>query len=339
MKKNHWVRNIALVLLICTAVTMFAGCEIPKMDFFGGDQSLMPNGENAISNQQTEAATDESMPTQIEATEEAKESITLDGTVKCYAQPDLSSQVVATFNNGLEVTYDEVLFIGNLQWVECQHGWVVIAGEETPVISDPKDGFIRAKLLNIRTAPGESSPLATQLPKGTFVHVYESKTVEDGTWARIDQGWAYMRHIYFPGENGNNTGYAVARDNGAKVSTRVLESGETVKNLKAGTRVAFQEKLEMQNGDVWIYAEGGWLKGKDIYIEGDEGKRPAQGIVVDETPLNVRRGPGTNYEIVRSLPYGTEVHVIERINRGKFDWGFVGDGWIYMEHVSLEQDN
>ena len=201
-----------------------------------------------------------------------------------------------------------------------------------------RDGFIRAKLLNVRSAPGESSPLVAQLPKGTFVHVYETAEVEGGVWARVDEGWVYGRHVYYPGDEGKISGYAVARDNGAKVKTRVLESGETVESLKAGKRVAFLEKLEMQNGDSWIYVDGGWINGKDVYIEGDEGKRPAHGIVVDETPLNVRRGPGTNYDIIRSMPYGTEVYVFERINRGKFDWGFVGDGWIYMEHVSLDYD-
>ena len=100
--------------------------------------------------------------------------------------------------------------------------------------------------------------------------------------------------------------------------------------------MAFLEKLELKDGAVWIYANDGWIRGEDVYIEGEEGKRPCTGIVVDSTPLNVRQGPGTNYEIITSLPYGTYVEVIERINRGEYDWGFIGNGWIYMKNVDTE---
>ena len=306
MKEINWVRNIAVMVMLSLLLIMLGGCSIPDI--------LMPQkGEDT-----------------------EKMSISLGGTVTCYAEPDRASDILATFHNGLQVEYDEIITIQGLQWVQCEHGWVVIAGEESSEEAEPQAAFIRAKLLNVRSAPGESSKQVAQLPKGTFVNVYEIVRADDGRWARVDQGWVYLKHVYFPGEEGNITGFAVVRDNGAKVSTRILESGETVEKLKAGKRVAFLEKLEMKNGDVWIYANDGWINGDDVYIEGDEGKRPCSGIVVDSTPLNVRQGPGTNYEIITSLPYGTYVEVIERINRGKYDWGYIGNGWIYMEHVELE---
>ena len=310
MKRNI----ISLLLLVSLLATMLCGC-LPIDKF-----TTVPGSE-----------TEETI-------------LLLSGTVNCYAEPDLNSQILATFNNGLEVTPGEIITVSGLQWTKCEHGWVVLnsnSAEDATVPTEafePREAFIRAKLLNVREAPGESSKQVDQLPRGTFVTVYNIQKADDGHWAKVDQGWVYLKHVYFPGEEGNNTGYAVVRDDGASIKTRILEKGETVEKLKAGKRVAFLEKLEVKNGDVWIYAEGGWIKGEDVYIEGDEGLRPAHGIVVDSTPLNVRVGPGTNYEILRSLPYGTEVHVIERINRGKYDWGFVGDGWIYMEHVSLEND-
>ena len=94
-------------------------------------------------------------------------------------------------------------------------------------------------------------------------------------------------------------------------------------------------KVRAENGDLWVYAEGGWISEKDIYIEGTEGKRPCTGIVDDTTPLNVRFGPGTDYAINTSLPDGTYVRVLERITCKKHDWGFVGDGWIYMDNVDI----
>lgn len=300
-----------------------------------------------------------------EVVQEARpETVNLEGTVICYTKPDTSSKQKVVFNDGLETDIITTKTVDGIQWAKTEYGWVILAGgnmgenvfvevvpgdtselvEEEPEYDTPaieyeaRDVFIRAKLLNVRTAPGEDSPLATQLPKGTYTQAYEVTEVDGGKWVRLDQGWAYMKHVYFPGDTGNTTGYAVVRDNGAKVKSRILESGETLETLKAGDRVYFLEKLEMQNGDVWIYTENGWIKGDDIYIEGDNGLRPAHGVVVDETPLNVRRGPGTNFEILNSLPYGTEVHVIERINRGEFDWGYTGEGWIYMKNVSLEYD-
>lgn len=264
---------------------------------------------------------------------ETKHTVFLDGTVNCYAEPDLTSEILVTFNQGLEVNIDETITIKGIVWAQSEHGWVVISGEEGTEEAAPREGFVRAKLLNVRSAPGEGSEQVDQLPKGTYVKVSEIVEADDGRWAKVDEGWVYLKHIYFPGEAGNATGYAVVRDEGAKVATRILEKGETVEKLKAGKRVTFLEKLELKNGQVWIYANDGWINGNNVYIEGDEGKRPCSGIVVDSTPLNVRIGPGTNYEIVTSLPFGTRVEVIERINRGEYDWGFIGNGWIYMKNV------
>jgi uncharacterized protein YgiM (DUF1202 family) len=50
--------------------------------------------------------------------------------------------------------------------------------------------------------------------------------------------------------------------------------------------------------------------------------------------LNVRKGPGTNYDILYSIPVGTRVAIIEE----KYGWGKIstenGGQWIYLEYTT-----
>lgn len=50
--------------------------------------------------------------------------------------------------------------------------------------------------------------------------------------------------------------------------------------------------------------------------------------------LNVRKGPGTSYSVLRALPNGTKVTVTKEQN----GWGYIGDGWVSLEWVKKIAD-
>jgi hypothetical protein len=50
--------------------------------------------------------------------------------------------------------------------------------------------------------------------------------------------------------------------------------------------------------------------------------------------LNVRSGPGTQYEMVKRLREGTEVVVSETRVTGNTEWGYIGDGWVSMDYIA-----
>ena len=308
MQKMSLVKKILLPLLVCLLVTLLWGCDMSEP--FGSKDS--------------------------EGT-----SLTLSGAVNCYAEPDVDAEITASFANGLRVAYDreDVVTINGVEWVKIEHGWVMLSQPDTYEEHNDEtllqEGFVTAKLLNVRSAPGEKSDRIDQLPRGTQVFISETAKASDGLWGKTAEGWIYMGHVYLPGEKGENTGYAVVREKGAKIYSTILDASEVVKELKVGARVAVLEQIKIEDDGLWVYADGGWIREKEIYIEGTAGKRPCTGIVDDTTPLNVRVGPGTDYDINTALPDGTYVQVLERITRKKHDWGFVGDGWIYMDNVDI----
>ena len=195
------------------------------------------------------------------------------------------------------------------------------------------EAFVAAKLLNVRSGPGEDYEQVDRIPTGTKVVL--NRISEDERWGRIDQGWVYIGHLYFPGDTGEKAGYAVVREKKVTVYDAVRDGKNSVKTLSTGTRVKILEQLTV-DGQKWGYAEEGWVPMEFLYLEGDAGKRPCEGIVIDSTPLNVRMGPSTKFSIITSLPYGTPVEVIERIKCNGNDWGFIGTGWIYMKNVDIQ---
>lgn len=74
-----------------------------------------------------------------------------------------------------------------------------------------------------------------------------------------------------------------------------------------------------------------------------EATEPAQptlvGIVTGAGVLNVRSGPGTEYEKVGELDEGTKVAIYERQQVGDSAWGRIKSGWISMNYIVIEDDD
>ena len=171
-----------------------------------------------------------------------------------------------------------------------------------------------------------------------MVLITDMQQAPDGRWGRVEEGWIPVANVYVPGTKGQNTGYAVVRESGASVYDRIYEYGAAIDQLTTGQRFEVMEVINTSGGE-WAYLEGGWVNVTNLYIEGRRGNRPCSGMVIDSTPLNVRVGPSTDYSINTSLPYGTYVNVMERINCNGNDWGYIGNGWIFMNLVDMPLSN
>ncbi|MDH3359324.1 MAG: SH3 domain-containing protein [Desulfobulbaceae bacterium] len=83
-----------------------------------------------------------------------------------------------------------------------------------------------------------------------------------------------------------------------------------------------------------IGSQGLWLKISDF--EGDEGwvnqnlVNRVPHLIVKKRVVNIRQGPGTNYEIVGKIPYGIVVKTIEKNNNGwvKIEQEDGQTGWV-----------
>ncbi len=105
---------------------------------------------------------------------------------------------------------------------------------------------------------------------------------------------------------------------------------DQVDSLKCGQRVRI---LHIENG--WVYVAGGWALLEHFYIEGDIGTNFAGNSTVTGTDVNLREGPGRNYEILNRHNTGDQLYIYEQIYADDLWWGCTGTGWICMDYVYI----
>ena len=59
-----------------------------------------------------------------------------------------------------------------------------------------------------------------------------------------------------------------------------------------------------------------------------------KGVIAGDL-VNIRTGPGTNFDIAGSYAGGTEVKIYTQIKIGDIIWGCTDKGWISMEYVDM----
>lgn len=178
--------------------------------------------------------------------------------------------------------------------------------------------------------------------KGDVVTILETK---DG-WGRTNKGWIKMQYVNTSadatdnkdtdkeddkdtGNNANGTkGVVIANE--LNIRKEASTNGERVGSYKYGDRVTL---LETKNG--WGRTNKGWVSLQYIYQDGTSGTNSCKGVITGNQ-LNVRSGPGTDYDRVNTLNYGKRVTVLERIKIGNTTWGCIDGGWISMDYVYVD---
>lgn len=59
-------------------------------------------------------------------------------------------------------------------------------------------------------------------------------------------------------------------------------------------------------------------------------------IKVTGSSVNLRKGPGLNYDVLKTVPKGTELTIIAVCNEGKYIWGRSMNGWIRLDNTDYE---
>jgi len=97
-----------------------------------------------------------------------------------------------------------------------------------------------------------------------------------------------------------------------------------------GTKV---ELLDATTKNVRLYAHWVDAEGKTPgENEGAEGTK----VTVRADSLNIRKGPGTNYEAAGKLDNGDEVTITETAANGSYIWGKFYGGWIRLDYTDYE---
>lgn len=104
----------------------------------------------------------------------------------------------------------------------------------------------------------------------------------------------------------------------------ILDHGESVLILE----------VEMQGKMLWGKIAQGWICMDYVKLETPE--NPLS-VTVTAQRLNVRGGPGTQYDVVGSVTNGQKLQVLYQVTVDGRPWGCTEMGWICMEYVITDQ--
>lgn len=313
--KKHITKLLAILLCAVLLGSTLSGCGL--LERFGITLPDLPFGNKTESPARTE--------------------FTLSQATDFYAEPSWDSQLLATYYEGYTVTYETVVTIDGCTWAQAEEGWFVLEGSRPMDVINIYDvdmeGYAIHHLYTFE-GPFYTSDEYSQVAVGSYLHIFQVAETFEGVWANTEFGWVSMDSLYIPGEPGPNAGYGVTRADVTFFSRPGVQSNITAQ-LESGMRFEIYAQIEM-SGYWWGHTEHGWVAMDNVYVEGTQGLRPCYVMVIDSTPLNVRIGPGTDYDKLSKLYYGDYVDILERVERNGSDWGYTGEGWIFMDLTEIQ---
>ena len=207
-----------------------------------------------------------------------------------------------------------------------------------------KSGTVTASELRIRQSAASTAAVVGSYKKGDKVTVLETSN----GWGRTDKGWISLNYVSFgtttgatntgnTGNTGTTTGTTTTTGGTKGVVTatqlNIRESAATTAAQKGsysyGDRITI---LETSNG--WGRTDKGWVSLNYVYQDGTTGTKTAKGLVTGTT-LNVRSGPGTNYDVVGSYSQGDSVEIYAQFTINNTVWGCTNKGWVSMDYVEV----
>ena len=365
-------RLILLVAMMTLTVSIFAGCKKEDVPEETNNNNAPPN---LIQSEDTTP-----VETEPEETDPPAPSVSVDGdtatiavgpvNIQSLAGPD--GKVIGHLNAGDQVEILRQVDIDYIHWAMIRdpkgsYGWICMdnleqtpGGEATPTIpEDPNEdykpeqnkpveetkpaennnqnnntmsqkGVVTGSELNIRSKPTQDSERVGSLMAGTRVTILEKK---DG-WGRIKDGWISLKYVYLDGQTGNNTAKGVVITDNLNVRGGPGTNYDRVTSYNAGKRVQILEQITV--GDTkWGCTKDGWIAMKYVYVDGTTGENSGKGTVTG-SELNIRTGPGTNYDSIGAYNSGDRVDILTQIKIGDMTWGCTSKGWIAMKYVDMD---
>lgn len=300
-KKKH-IRLLSLVLALTLVAGLFAGCgktEVPE--------STPPTEDNLPPGLVEVKPTETSAPT-TEATEPIDENaavINKDNT-KVRQTPSADADPIGTLNKGTEVTIIREVSIAGVGWTLIREGWVA------------------TEALDKSYVPDTTEPTTIQTPAQMDPNNQQNNNNNNNNNTTTDKPTTDKPAT----NNVKFNGIVTASELNIRKEAR--QDSDKVGSYRKLDRVSI---LETSNG--WGRTDKGWISLNYVYQDGTTGSNPCSGIVT-ATQLNIRSGPGTNYDKVDSVNYLGRVNVLEQFTIGNTTWGCVKGGWISMEYVYVD---
>lgn len=361
---------IAVVILLLTATLAGCGSKKPE-DTTPSTQDSMLDLEEPTS-----------PPTEETPTETDPTSETIDPELlNIRSAPSMDGSVIGHLQPGAKVDILREEVVGGIRWALIREGWIciqyleeytgpdgIITGEPGSEDTTPTQaatqpggtgtgngtgtgtgtgtgngnvggagtgtaanfaGTITASELNIRSQPDQGSERLGSYKYGDHVTIIETKN----GWGRTDKGWISMTYVYKDGTTGQNACKGVITGNGLNIRSGPGTNYDAVGSYNFGNRVSILERIQIGQ-KWWGCTDKGWISMDYVYVDGTKGEGAGFGTVSGDG-VNIRSGPGTNFDVVGTLNKGTDLDILFQITIGDMTWGCIKQGWVSMTYVGM----
>lgn len=189
--------------------------------------------------------------------------------------------------------------------------------------------------VNIRSGPNAEYDHLGSLLTDTQVHIYHQVLIGDSPWGLTESGWISMNYVRL-----EDPAQAVSTPLTGKTCLIVIPSLD-VRSGPGWQYPSVDLQLEgytkhpvLAQSGAWYQLAAGWVSRDGVYIEGTE---PARTGTVTGSEVNVRNGPGTQYDVLDVVVRGDTLTVFHQVAVNDKYWGYTSIGWISMSYVKLEE--
>lgn len=198
-------------------------------------------------------------------------------------------------------------------------------------------GVVAGDSVNVRSGPSLKYDANKTLSSGDPVYILDVDLKGTMPWGKTEDGWICLDYVQM--DNPDDLLQYTSSELGITMNKNIqLYNGPGTFYGKAGL-LGKDVRLNIFGivGN-WARIAEGWLLVDHIYIDGTEGPEEPQMGTVSGTGVNIRSGPGTQYNAVTAVNNGTRLKIFYIVEREDYTWGCGEAGWICMDYVILDND-
>jgi len=358
-------RILTIMLVIAMVMTMLTGCFGTKdPDPTDDTQNNVPPG--LVDVKPTDEPTE---PSETEPSIDGNTATVIGDLVNVRSSPSSTTgNTVGHLEKGTVVRIIRTATSLGVKWALTESGWVAaeyLDFNYEPEFSDnntetePQEtqpgtapdgsikGVITATQLYIRDQASAEGKIVGSYKNSDVVTITETK---DG-WGKTNKGWISMEYVTTTG--GTDTKPETNKnDKNNDTNTEVQGTAANIKGIvntaelnirkepnttsdRVGGYVYGNRVTITETKDGWGKTDKGWISLNYVYQDGTKGNNTAKGIVSGDQ-VNVRSGPGTDFDKVGSMTYGERVNILEQFKYGNTTWACTEDGWVCLDYVYID---